>query len=183
MPLSNYKIAGQTQAMALSGIELACWDIAGKAAGVPVWKLLGGQYRDRVPVYASSMRRHTTAAEEAADLAGLVEKHGFRAVKVKIGQRMGKDEDAAPGRSEALVRECRRVLGDGIAIMMDANGAYSAPRTPQEFSLASITGEHHLKGLLQEPALTVEDGCLRVPDGPGLGVVLDEKRLAELRAG
>jgi L-alanine-DL-glutamate epimerase-like enolase superfamily enzyme len=49
----------------MSGIELACWDIAGKAAGVPVWKLLGGLYRDRVPVYASSMRRHTSLENEA----------------------------------------------------------------------------------------------------------------------
>lgn len=298
MYTGTYKIAGQTQAMAMSGIELACWDIAGKAAGVPVWKLLGGLYRDTVPVYASSMRRHTKPEEEAADLARLVEKHGFRAVKVKIGQRMGKDEDAAPGRSEALVRECRRVLGDGIAIMVDANGAYSAPRaiqmgrrleqygvfhfeepcpysddestakvsaaldmpvaggeqewellrfktllasrvvdtiqpdvikiggllkakkigvlaetfgapitqhntqptigtvamlhfaaispavrTPQEFSLASITGEHHLAGLLREPELAVRDGCLRVPDGPGLGIELDETKLAEIRTG
>lgn len=293
---STYKIAGQTQAMALSGIELACWDIAGKAAGVPVWKLLGGLYRDKVPVYASSMRRHTTPEEEAADLARIVEKHGFRAVKVKIGARMGKDEDAAPGRSEALARECRRVLGDDIAIMVDANGAFSAPRaielgrrleqhgvfhfeepcpytdddstarvataldmpvaggeqewdlprfktllargvvdtiqpdvikvggllqakkigvlaeafgapvtqhntqptlgtvamlhfaavcpaarTFQELSLDTIIGKHHLTGLLRAPDLTVRDGCLRVPDGPGLGVELDEARLTELR--
>jgi L-alanine-DL-glutamate epimerase-like enolase superfamily enzyme len=294
---ATYKIAGQTQAMAMSGIELACWDIAGKAAGVPVWKLLGGLYRDRAPVYASSMRRHTSPAEEAADLARIVEAHGFRAVKVKIGQRMGKDEDAAPGRSEALVRECRRVLGDDVAIMVDANGAFSAPRaielgrrleqygvfhfeepcpytdddstakvaaaldlpvaggeqewdllrfktllsrnvvdtiqpevikvgglltakkigilaeafgapvtqhntqptigavamlqfaavcpaarTPQELSLDSVTGRHPLCGLLQEPDLSVRDGCLRVPEGPGLGIVLDEAKLLELTA-
>ncbi len=294
--MGTYKLAGQTQAIALSGIELACWDIAGKAAGLPVWRLLGGLYRDRVPVYASSMRRHTTPEEEAADLARIVAKHGMRAVKVKVGQRWGHDEDAAPGRSEALVRECRRVLGEDVAIMVDANGGYSAPRaielgrrleqygvfhfeepcvysddestakvsaaldlpvaggeqewdllrfrtllaqgivdtlqpdvikvggllaarkigilaeayganitqhntqptlgtvamlhfaavsapvrTPQEYSLAAIEGEHPLSGLLREPELTVQDGCLRVPTGPGLGVVLDEGKLEELR--
>jgi L-alanine-DL-glutamate epimerase-like enolase superfamily enzyme len=293
---ATYKIAGQTQAMALSGIELACWDIAGKAADLPVWRMLGGLYRDAVPVYASSMRRHTTPEEEAAGLARIIEPHGIRAVKVKIGQRMGKDEDAAPGRSEALVRECRRVLGNEVAIMVDANGAYSAPRaielgrrleqygvfhfeepcpyaddestakvaaaldlpvaggeqewdllrfktllargvvdiiqpdvikvggllqakkicilaeafgapvtqhntqptigtvamlhfaavcpaarTWQEFSLDCITGRHPLSGLMREPDLTVRDGCLRVPEGPGLGIELDEQRLAELR--
>jgi L-alanine-DL-glutamate epimerase-like enolase superfamily enzyme len=62
---STYKIAGQTQAMALSGVELACWDIAGKAAGVPVWKLLGGLYRDTVPVYASSSGVVCRRMEEA----------------------------------------------------------------------------------------------------------------------
>ncbi|MBI3944490.1 MAG: mandelate racemase/muconate lactonizing enzyme family protein [Armatimonadetes bacterium] len=294
--VGTYKIAGQTQAMATSGIELACWDIAGKALGVPVWRLLGGLYRDRVPVYASSGRRNTTPEEEAADLARLVEAHGFQAVKVKIGQRWGKDEDAMPGRSLALVKECRRVLGEDVAIMVDANGAYSAPRaialgrrfeeygvfhfeepcpyhddestakvaaaldlpvaggeqewdllrfktllanrvvdaiqpdaiktggllrskkigvlaeafgapvtqhntqptigtvamlhfaavcpaarTPQEYSISAITGQHRLSGLLREPDLRVEDGCLRVPDGPGLGVVLDDEKLAALR--
>jgi L-alanine-DL-glutamate epimerase-like enolase superfamily enzyme len=297
MLVGTYKIAGQAQAMAASGIELALWDIAGRAAGVPVWQLLGGRYRDTVPMYASSMRRLTTPAEEAADLARLVEQYGFRAVKVKVGRVWGKDEDASPGRSEALVRECRRVLGDDVAILVDGNSGFSAPRaielgrrlepyrifhfeepcpywddaatakvaaaldvpvaggeqewnlvrfrtllaenivdvvqpdvikvggllqakkigvlaeafgaavtqhstqptigtvaalhfaavcpacsTPQELSLASITGEHPLAGLLDEPDLTVRDGCLRVPDGPGLGVRLNETRVAELRA-
>lgn len=294
--VETYKIAGQTQAMATSGIELACWDITGKALGVPVWRLLGGLYRDKVPVYASSGRRHTTPEEEAADLARLVEQYGFRAVKVKIGQRWGRDEDAMPGRSVALVRECRRLLGDDVEILVDANGAYSAPRaielgrrleeyrvfhfeepcpyhddestatvaaaldlpvaggeqewdllrfktllanhvvdiiqpdvikvggllkakkigvlaeafgtpvtqhntqptvgtvamlhfaaispavrTAQEYSLSAITGKHPLSGLLREPDLRVQDGCLRVPEGPGLGIVLDEERLAALR--
>ena len=58
-----------------------------------------------------------------------------------------------------------------------------AVRTPQELSLSTITGEHHLKGLFREPDLTVRDGCLRVPEGPGLGAELDEERLAELRRG
>jgi L-alanine-DL-glutamate epimerase-like enolase superfamily enzyme len=55
-----------------------------------------------------------------------------------------------------------------------------AARTFQELSLSTITGEHHLTGLLRAPDLTVRDGCLRVPDGPGLGVELDEARLTEL---
>ena len=296
MFVSTYKIAGQTQAIAMSGIEIACWDIAGKAAGVPVWRLLGGLYRDTVPVYASSMRRDNTAEEEAADMARLVEQYGFRAVKVKVGDLWGRDEDAMPGRSESLVRECRRLLGGEVGIMVDANGAYSAPRaielgrrieqycifhfeepcpyhddestakvaaaldmpvaggeqewnlmrfrtllrnnvvdtiqpdvikvgglltakkigvlaeafgapvtlhntqptigtvatlhiaavcpaayTPQEYSVDSITGRHPLCGLLREPDLTVREGCLRVPEGPGLGVELDDKKLAQLR--
>jgi L-alanine-DL-glutamate epimerase-like enolase superfamily enzyme len=295
MLVSTYKIAGQTQAIAMSGIELACWDIAGQAAGVPVWKLLGGLYRDTVPVYASSMQRDTTPDEEAQRFARLIEGHGFRAIKVRAGARWGRDEDAAPGRSEGVVRECRRVLGDDVAIMIDANGAYSAPRaielgrrleqygihhfeepcpyhddestakvaaaldmpvaggeqewnvvrfrtllagnvvdiiqpdvvkvggllqarkigvlaeafgapvtqhntqptvgtvamlhfaavcpqayTFQEHNLAAVTGEHRLCGLLREPDLTVRDGCLRVPDGPGLGIELDEAKLNEL---
>ena len=57
-----------------------------------------------------------------------------------------------------------------------------ACRTFQEYALSSVTGEHRLSGLLREPDLAVRDGCLRVPDGPGLGVEIDEDRLAELRS-
>ena len=56
-----------------------------------------------------------------------------------------------------------------------------AARTPQELSLDSITGRHRLSGLLREPDLTVRDGALRVPEGPGLGIELDEEKLAALR--
>ena len=128
MLVDTYKIAGQSLAMAASGIELALWDIKGKALGVPIYKLLGGAYRTRIRMYASSMRRDNTPAEEAARLADLVEKHGFTAVKIKVGATFGFDEDALPGRSVELVKECRRVLGDEIEIMADGNSCFSAPR-------------------------------------------------------
>lgn len=128
MFVNTYKIAGQALAMAVSGIEMALWDIKGKALGVPIYKLLGGAYRTRVRMYASSMRRDISPEDEAARLAGLVEKHGFTAVKVKVGSTFGFDADAAPGRSVELVREVRRVLGDGIEIMVDGNSCFSAPR-------------------------------------------------------
>lgn len=52
MFIAPYKIAGQALAIAISGIEIALWDIIGKALGVPVYKLLGGAYRTKIPVYA-----------------------------------------------------------------------------------------------------------------------------------
>ncbi len=128
MFVDTYKIAGQGLAMAASGIEMALWDIKGKALGVPIYKLLGGAYRERIRMYASSMRRDIAPAEEAARLAGLVEKHGFTAVKVRVGSTFGFDQDAAPHRSVELVKECRRVLGDEVEIMVDGNSCFSAPR-------------------------------------------------------
>jgi galactonate dehydratase len=53
-------------------------------------------------------------------------------------------------------------------------------RTPQEFNLDNISGRHPLRGLLDELELSVRDGCLRVPDGPGVGIVLNEAKLSEL---
>jgi L-alanine-DL-glutamate epimerase-like enolase superfamily enzyme len=128
MFVRTYKIAGQTQAMAASGIEIACWDIMGKALGVPIYKLLGGAYRTRIPMYASSMRRDTNPKEEAARLAKLVEEKGFRAVKVRVGSTYGFDRDAAPGRSLGVVREVRAALGEDIDIMVDGNSCFTAAR-------------------------------------------------------
>ncbi len=78
--VSTYKLAGQSMAMAVSGIEIALWDIMGKALGQPIYKLLGGAYRKKIRMYASSMRRDISPVDEAKRLAGLVEKHGFTAV-------------------------------------------------------------------------------------------------------
>jgi L-alanine-DL-glutamate epimerase-like enolase superfamily enzyme len=131
MFVETYKLAGQSMAMAISGIEIALWDIVGKAVGQPIYKLLGGAYRKRIRVYASSMSRQIKPVDEAKRLARLVEKHGFTAVKVKVGSVFGFDADASPGRSLELVKEVRAALGDGIEIMVDGNSGYSAPRAIQ----------------------------------------------------
>jgi L-alanine-DL-glutamate epimerase-like enolase superfamily enzyme len=131
MLVKTYKLAGQSQAIAISGIEIALWDIMGKALGVPVYKLLGGAYRDKIRMYASSLKRDISPEDEANRMANLVEKHGFTAVKVKVGNRNGFDVDYSPGRSLAVVRETRRLLGDDIEIMVDANSGFSAARAIQ----------------------------------------------------
>jgi L-alanine-DL-glutamate epimerase-like enolase superfamily enzyme len=125
MFVSTYKIAGQAQAMAISGIEIALWDLMGKALGVPIYR------RKRIRMYASSMRRDISPQEEACRMAKLVEEKGFTAVKVRVGQTYGFDADAAPGRSVAVVREVRRLLGDDIEIMVDGNSCFTAPRAIQ----------------------------------------------------
>jgi len=128
MLVRTYKIAGQTQAMAISGIEIALWDIMGKALEVPIYKLLGGAYRKSIRMYASSMRRDISPEEEAERMARLVEERGFTAVKVRVGKTYGFDADAAPGRSIAVVREVRQRLGDDVQIMVDGNSCFTPPR-------------------------------------------------------
>src|SRR6476620_10840658 len=73
---------------AVSAIEMALWDLAGKAAGVPVYKLLGGKVRDKVRVYNGAVRERTTSFEPA-DYAEhvrkmLAAKEGFTIVKEAI---------------------------------------------------------------------------------------------------
>lgn len=128
MFVKTYKLAGQAMAIAISGIEIALWDIMGRALQVPVYQLLGGSYRTAIPLYASSMRRDTTPAEEADALARHVERHGFKGVKIKVGGRQSFDADAIPGRSYNVVREVRQRLGPDVAILVDANSSYTPAR-------------------------------------------------------
>ena len=102
---------------AISGIDVALWDIAGKAQGVPVYHLLGGKQRDRIRAYASSLRfrgLETTLATARTYL-----EQGFRAMKIKIGQNPHDPTDDLQ-----LVKAIRKEVGDDITLMVDANCGY-----------------------------------------------------------
>lgn len=124
----HYKFTGTFLYRALCGIETALWDILGKTTGQPVYQLLGGAVRSEVPVYASSMRRDSSPDKEAEQLLQAVAAHGFRCVKIKIGNRMAQDVDASPGRTERIIPLMRDALGPDIDISADANGGFSPAR-------------------------------------------------------
>ena len=102
---------------AMSGIDIALWDLAGQALGVPVWRLLGGKYRDRVPAYASG--GWAPVGGIGKQLAQYVER-GHRAVKLRVGL-----QDRSVDDSVARVREVRDTLGPDVGIMVDAHGTWS----------------------------------------------------------
>jgi L-alanine-DL-glutamate epimerase-like enolase superfamily enzyme len=104
---------------AMSGIDLALWDIKGKALGLPVWKLLGGGFTKWLRPYASSLFGSTP--EETGERARRFAGQGFTAVKFGWDP-MGKD-----ARTDvALVREARRGLGTDLDLMIDAGLVYDA---------------------------------------------------------
>lgn len=99
---------------AIAAVDIALWDIAGKQAGEPIHRLLGGMGRKQVAAYASSINwldDRTVEAEVAAAL-----KAGFREIKVKLGHPL---RDAV-----ARAKLVRRLAGDDIALYVDANWAY-----------------------------------------------------------
>lgn len=105
---------------ALSGVDIALWDLAGKALGQPVYRLLGGAYRDRVVAYATGLYYTETADQMAAlvdEALGYVAQ-GFRGVKMKVGGL----EPAADLRHVAAVREA---IGPDVFLAVDANQAYN----------------------------------------------------------
>jgi D-arabinonate dehydratase/D-galactarolactone cycloisomerase len=100
---------------AISGIDIALWDLIGKAAGMPVHKLLGGAYDQKVKAYASSVLfgKPRNIAEEVERLV----EEGHDQVKIKVGN----DED----NDVASLKAVRDAVGYDIDIMVDANSAYS----------------------------------------------------------
>jgi galactonate dehydratase len=114
---------------ALSGIEVALWDILGKSVGLPVWRLLGGRTRDRVRVYTHLGMGEMSAVYETNDAEALVERglavkeKGYTAVKIVTipythFTASTRDIDMV-GESMAALREA---LGDGVEIMVDFHG-------------------------------------------------------------
>ena len=99
---------------AIAAVDIALWDIAGKQAGQPIHRLLGGMGRKEVAAYASSINWLDDATVEAEVAAAL--KAGFREIKVKLGHPL---RDAI-----ARAKLVRRLAGDEIALYVDANWAY-----------------------------------------------------------
>jgi L-alanine-DL-glutamate epimerase-like enolase superfamily enzyme len=102
---------------AISGIDIALWDIKGKALGQPISRLLGGPHRTSIRAYASTLMPETPE-ETARVVAGLVER-GFTAVKLGWGP-FGRDADL----DVALVRAAREAAGDAVDLMLDIGMAW-----------------------------------------------------------
>ena len=107
---------------AIAGLDIALWDLKGKALGVPIYKLLGGKARDKVRMYASSMRRDMTPVEEAERAASFVDA-GYSAYKLHSAVPGAIDHPA--DQTIATVTEVRAAVGGDIEILVDVNGAFS----------------------------------------------------------
>ena len=108
---------------ALSGIDIALWDIIGKSCGKPIHKLIGGAYRTEVTAYATGLyfidmdRLIEEAVEEAEEFVG----NGFVAIKMKIGL-------GSPKLDIERVAAVRKAIGDDVRLMVDANHCFTVPQ-------------------------------------------------------
>jgi L-alanine-DL-glutamate epimerase-like enolase superfamily enzyme len=112
------------QTYAVSGVEIALWDILGKAAGLPIWRLLGGFQQSIRAYWAPCLKPAKVIAKECE---GAV-KAGFSAIKLRVG--LGLEEDLK------IVKTVRKAVGDEVDLMVDANMAYdyrTAVRMAEEF--------------------------------------------------
>ena len=102
-------------AMAMSGIDMALWDIRGKATGWPLYKLLGGSARP-VPAYAGGVSLGFQDPSALIDEARPHVEAGYKAVKLRVGD--------TPARDLARVAAVRQAFGDELVILVDANTGY-----------------------------------------------------------
>ena len=102
--------------LALSAIDVALWDIKGKALDQPLWKLLGG-HRDRVPTYASGSLRRGLSDEQAQRAARALLQKGFRQMKTL----MALPGSPTPAEEVRRVRVVREAIGPDITLMCDIN--------------------------------------------------------------
>ena len=109
------------QLSAMAGIDIALWDILGKAAGLPLYALLGGRYRPAVKVYASSMSR-TLTPEEEAERAVSYQEQGYHGYKIHTATPWMHDEGF--DQTIATVTAVRSAVGDRFPLMVDPNNAY-----------------------------------------------------------
>ena len=103
--------------VAISAVDIALWDAMGKAARQPVFRLLGGRTKEKIPVYAS--RLYNQAVEEVQAEARRYLDEGYHAMKLRFGWGP-MDGAAGMERNLALVRGVRDVIGYGVDLMADA---------------------------------------------------------------
>ena len=117
---------GSTVMTAISGVEVALWDIVGKACGQPVYKLLGGRVHEQVPAYANGWYGGARRPDEYAAAATEVIGRGYRALKFDpfgtAWKQMTPDE---MDESEALVAAVRQAVGNGIDLFIEVHGRLS----------------------------------------------------------
>jgi L-lyxonate dehydratase len=103
--------------VAISALDIALWDILGKSAKQPVYRLLGGRTKQRIPVYAS--RLYAAELSQLASEAQRYKGEGYKAMKLRFGWGPA-DGAAGMQRNLDLIRTVRQVIGDGIDLMADA---------------------------------------------------------------
>lgn len=169
--------------MAVCALEMACWDLLARRAGLPLCDIWGGRFRARVPLVA--YLQSGSAEQIGAEAAAMVQR-GFGTVKVKVGQNERWDVD--------VVRAVREAVGPDVKIRADANGAwtigtakrllrklepYDLEYIEQPLPLEDLAGHAHLRQAcgvpvaLDESAYTLQDVHEIIRNGAADMILLD----------
>jgi L-rhamnonate dehydratase len=150
---------------AMSGIDLALWDIKGKKLGMPIWKLLGGGFRKKIRCYSSALFEPTP--ERTCEAAKRLRDEGFSAVKFGWGP-MGKDK----ATDLALVAKAREGVGQRVDLMVDAGLAWDAKTAIQR---AAAFSEYDIYWLEEPLAPDDYEGYRRLSQASNVAIAAGEE--------
>jgi len=144
----DYARAGEIVMSAISVIEMACWDIVGKALGQPVYRLLGGAVRDRIKAYANGWYTVERNPEEFHRAAKRVVERGYRALKLDpFGAGWYELDRSELVASLELVEAVRDAVGPDVELFIEMHGRF----TPAQAISISAELERFQPGWIEEP--------------------------------
>ncbi|MGH9213586.1 MAG: mandelate racemase/muconate lactonizing enzyme family protein [Acidimicrobiales bacterium] len=123
---AEYGRAGEITQTALGVIDVACHDLMGQAMGLPLWRLLGGRFRDRVPAYANGWYRGERQPEDFARFSRNVVARGYRGLKLDpFGAATAELTPAELAFALDIVSAVREEVGPDIALMIEMHGRFT----------------------------------------------------------
>jgi galactonate dehydratase len=126
MKYGDYGRAGEIVMSGIACVEMACWDIVGKALGQPVWRLLGGKVRDKIKAYANGWYTVERTPDAFHAAATEVVKRGYQALKFDpFGSGSLELDHAETMRSVSLVEAVRDAIGDEAELLVEMHGRFS----------------------------------------------------------
>jgi galactonate dehydratase len=184
----DYARAGQVATSGIAVLELACWDVVGKALGQPVYRLFGGAVRNEVKAYANGWYTVERTPEEFRAAAVRVVDRGYRALKVDpFGHAWATLEPAELRHAVALVEAIRDGIGPDVDLLIEMHGRF----TPATAVQAARELEPFRPGWIEEPvppynaralARVAERVSIRIATGERIHTRHEFREVLELQA-
>jgi galactonate dehydratase len=150
---AEYGIPGEVGQSALAAFDIALWDIIGKKTNQPVWKLLGGKFREKVPAYANGWYQGDRDPKIIGELAKKVKARGYKGLKIDpFGAASAELSNEERRRSVSVLEAVREAVGDDFNIFLEMHGRFTASAA----MLVAKDVEHINPGWLEEPVLPMD---------------------------
>jgi galactonate dehydratase len=179
--VAEYGLPGEIGQSALAAFDIACWDIMGKALGEPIWRLLGGSFREEVPAYANGWYQGDRDPELIGEMANKVVARGYRGLKIDpFGAASGSLDSGNRSRSQEILTSLRSTVGPDVEIYVEMHGRF----TGASAAMAAADASSIRPGWLEEPTFPLDIGGLRqVRAATNFPIALGERihHAAELR--
>ena len=178
---AEYGRPGEVTQSTLAAFDIACWDLMGQSLGVPIWKLLGGNFRERVPAYANGWYQTAREPQAFASRAQEVVARGYRALKLDpFGAAHAELPTEEWNRVEAIMAAVRDAVGADVQIFVEMHGRFTSAAAVRVAAML----EPYDPEWIEEPVPPDNDEALaRVRAGTRLPIATGERAhtIAEIR--